>query len=1443
MQSLKCLFAICSRLLLLSFPFTAFASNGPAPDTRTINNGLCLEQLTTHDGLSQNTVRCLLQDKKGFIWIGTLNGLNRYDGKKFIIYRPAYGHPHSITDARIRELHEDRYGFIWVKTFDGRIHCFDPAREEFIPYAGQAEPPAYDQVYQDSRGDTWLYGHTGGCLRIRREGHAFTAKQYALPGQRLVNFIFEDAMHYLWLGTTNGLYRLDPQGRVRGAFGQAAAGQQRHDFIQAVAGREQLYFVSRQSGIYSFNIAQQHFGALRMERPMPLTGAALLQEGQLLLGTPQSGAWVLHTHSGRVLPASTVFGEAIPGPADLVSDTLGVWVNNHSGQVWYYDLRQQYTRRFTLIPPRVMQLIDDGRLTFHRDRQQRTWITTYGGGLYCYNRHTDTLQHFSYATDRANGLSSNYLLSVLVDRSGLIWAGTEHTGLNKLMPQSFSISHFYPDTTTPRRYSANIVKTLFEDSRGRIWASTKNGALHLYNSRLEKIGAMGHLFPGQSPNIYCIAEDAKGYLWLGSKGQGLYIVHLDSLQQAARHFSLPATAGDRSNKHNLVYALLPDRQQRMWVGTFGAGLYQASYGGGQAIHFSSFFSGHETLKDIRCLLQDREGQIWAGTNNGLLAFDPAALLQDRRAFRAYRSDPAQPNGLGSNVIKILCEDRQGRLWVGTSGGGISRFVPGKGEQAGHFQTYTAQQGLSHDIVNGILEDGQGELWISTENGLTRFNPDQHTFEIFYFSNSTLGNLFAEAACCRRRNGQQLWGSMDGFYSCHPSLMRSRRHDAPVVLTGFSIAGHPAPLPAGSEPAITLAPGQKVFSIEFAALAFRNPQRNKYTYILENYEDAWNAPGSYNVATYRNLPPGTYTFRVKGSNDDGSWSRQEAALRITVLPPFWRSRPAILLYLCLAGGLAAGIYLVRRRIFRLQHAVALEKELTEYKLNFFTNISHEFRTPLSLILSAMEHLPGGRSGALQAGRHLHIMQKNVQRLMRLADQLLDFRKIQHQRMPLQVQEVAVIALLQELCDNFNDLAEQQHIHLVFESNVPEYHLWIDEPKLDKMLYNLLSNAHKFTPAGGTITVRAEVDEAAGTLQVHVSDTGISIPESRREQVFQRFSQLSFSPTGTGIGLSLTRELAMLHKGSVTFRNNPDAGVTFTLTLPLFKTAYTAAELAAPADSSTGSSPLQPGYIADTEGITLPAPATRYKVLLIEDHPDICDYLGEQLGPYFQVQTAHNGREGLALAIAGSPDLVVCDVMLPEMNGFEITRRIRQEFQTCHIPIVLLTALCSDEHHLQGVDAGADAYITKPFSTRLLLTRIIRLIEQREKIRKRFSNDPGFFEVHITEQAADRSFLDRLHLVIEKNLDNTQFSVDEFAAAMKLGRTLFYKKVKGLTGYSPNEYIRLVRLKQAATLLQTGDYTVAEVTYKVGMNDPFYFSKCFKAQFGIPPSAYLKQVKAG
>ncbi|SFD55661.1 Signal transduction histidine kinase [Chitinophaga sp. CF118] len=1367
------------------------------------DSNIRLEQLTTRDGLSQNTIRCLLQDKKGFIWIGTLNGLNRYDGRKFIVYRPEYGNPNSISDNRIRELHEDKQGLIWVKTIEGRFHCFDPRKESFVEYLPDSVVKSYDHFFEASNGEIWLYGKANGSLRIRKQKKHFITQCY--NKQQPVNFVSEDSRQGIWIGTTGGLFRLknDEQEIVF-----------RGNFIQAITDQQQVYFITRQSGI--FTLAGQQFN---IPEGIQLTNAALLAGSRLLLGTQQSGVFVADLLSGQITPGNQLLGESITGHIDVITDPQHrIWINNHSGIVWYYDIIKQKTTRMELIPPAVMRLIDDCRYSFFSDNKHHTWITTYGGGLYCYNHVTDKLQHFSSTPDNPNGLSSNYLLSILEDRAGLIWVGAEHTGLNKLVPQSLNVAHIFPEETSSGRYTANSIKTIYEDSHDRLWVSTRNGALYLYNSKLEKIRSLEHLLPGQCANIYCITEDTRGYLWIGTKGNGLYIVHRDSLQQRARHFELPA--GDTSsNAYKLVYTIMQDQQQRMWIGTFGSGLHLAVYKGGNNISFRQFFKNNEAPVYIRCLLQDKHNRIWAGTNNGLLVFDPEALMHDEKAFTTYQSNLKSKNGLASNEIKTICEDHKGRIWIGTTGGGFSQFMPRKR----NFITYTTRQGLSHDIVNGMLEDLQGNLWISTENGVTRFNPEKRTFEIFYFANNTLGNLFSEAACSRTHKGQLLLGSLNGFYSFYPEQLKTISADAAVILTGLNIAGNQR---VNVTKEITLEPGQKIISIEFASLAFKNPLQNKYTYILDKYEDEWNTPSSYNIATYRNLPPGKYKFRVRGTNDDGTWSKQEATIQINVLPPLWRSNPAIVLYLFILLALILGIRYVTKRISRLQHAVELEKQLTEYKLNFFTNISHEFRTPLSLIMSAME--------SMSPGKHLHMMQKHVTYLMRLADQLLDFRKIQHKKMQLQVQQTDVISFLRDICDGFNDQAAQKQISLDFHSNVSTYSMWIDTNKLDKMLYNLLSNAFKFTPAGGHVVVQVRV---ADKLHILVSDSGISIPAANQHLVFQKFTQLNFSPTGTGIGLSLTKELAELHKGNISFHNNPDAGVTFTITLPLGN-IYSPEETVPPEMTKAM---MPAASIAETEDI--PIPSSRYKVLIIEDNPDICEYLTTSLGRYFHIHTANNGREGLAQAIAQAPDLVVCDVMLPEMNGLEIVQRIRNEFQTCHIPVILLTALSSGEHQLKGIDAGADAYITKPFSIRFLLTNIIRIIEQREKIRKRFANDPGFFAVHISENEADQQFLDKLNSIIDKNIDNPQFSVDEFATAMKLGRTLFYKKIKGLTGYSPNEYIRLVRVKKASELLNTGEYTIAEVAYKIGMNDPFYFSKCFKAQFGVPPSVHLKKLKTG
>ncbi|HEY4786105.1 MAG TPA: response regulator, partial [Bacteroidales bacterium] len=563
------------------------------------------------------------------------------------------------------------------------------------------------------------------------------------------------------------------------------------------------------------------------------------------------------------------------------------------------------------------------------------------------------------------------------------------------------------------------------------------------------------------------------------------------------------------------------------------------------------------------------------------------------------------------------------------------------------------------------------------------------------------------------------------------------------------------------------------------------------------------------------------------------------LRITVLPPFWKSKFAMVLYIVIIFLMIFSTKMVMVRIHKLQSVIDFEKQLTEYKVKFFTNISHEFRTPLFLIQGSMEALLESIKLPLSERKHFQVMQRNTNRLLMLIEQLLDFTKVQNKSMKLNLAETDVVDFLRDIFNSFADLAEKKQIHYNFSSNLNQSLLFIDQAIVDKIVYNLLSNAFKFTPENGKISLDITIEEQTKKLTIVVSDTGTGIPLEKQALIFTRFAQIQ--PTTTGIGLSLTREMAELHKGIIEFQSTPGVGTAFKVSLQTDPKQFNSEDFII---ASQAIEHQRLPVIDDSED----EKQTLYKdikslnstkILIIEDNDEIRNYLMDYFGKYFRVEEAANGAEGLEKASEDEPDLIICDILMPEMNGLQLTQKLKSDFQTSHIPIVLLTALASPDYQLQGTEAGADAYITKPFSIKYLLTKVIKLIEQRETLRQKYTSSSNQENVLICKNDKDKEFMDKAYRIAEENITNPDFSVDEFAKLVGFGRTVFFKKIKGITGHSPNEYMRVVRMKKAMELLQTGQFTVSEISYKVGITDPFYFSRCFKSQFGHSPSAYLKK----
>lgn len=660
--------------------------------------------------------------------------------------------------------------------------------------------------------------------------------------------------------------------------------------------------------------------------------------------------------------------------------------------------------------------------------------------------------------------------------------------------------------------------------------------------------------------------------------------------------------------------------------------------------------------------------------------------------------------------------------------------------------------------------------------------------------------------------------------------------------------------------------QNSFTIHFSNYSFTPQGQVKYRYILENYDHDWCPATSLNFASYKNLEPGKYFLRVVASDNMGGWSKDEARLTILVSPPLWKTWWAFLIYVILIG---MGLFIVLRilRNFnRLQNCIQVERQLTDYKLVFFTNISHEFRTPLTLIQIANEKLNRMTNLPVELVSPLRTMNRGTQRMSRLINQILEFRRMQNGKLSLSLEETEVVSFVKEITDSFTDLAEQKSIHFRYTSAMDSFLLFLDRSNVDKVLYNLLSNAFKYTPSNGSVECIVFVNPDQHRLVIQVKDNGVGIPEDKQKDLFKRFMHTNFSSDSLGIGLHLTHELVQTHHGTIRYENNPGGGSVFTVSLPTEKSEYeeqdflinTPISLQQVVSDSAGNATSQestqhdvqgdsqPGLHnkkkepTDAESLTYQAPLNKQKVLVIDDDPDVRRLVADELNIYFEIEEAEDGTTGLEKAKSIMPDLIVCDVMMPGLNGFDMTRKLKADFSISHIPVILLTALGTEDKQLQGIESGADAYIAKPFSMKYLVARVMHLIEQRNRLREKFSKEPGDARpTTLCTTNRDKEFAKQFTAIIEANLTDGNISVDDLAVRMKMSRTSFYNKVRGITGYSPVEYLRIVRLKKAAEyFLSEANPNVQEVCYLVGFNDPFYFSKCFKALFGVSPSVYRK-----
>lgn len=1394
-------------------------------------------RIKSNDGLPSNTVRCMYEDKQGFLWFGTINGLSRYDGNTFINFqlggkRPVQDEKDiTLADNSIYALQEDRNDCLWVQTMSLHYSCYDLRQGRFVAYApGNQESQNYSSSFIASNGDVWLWSDGNGAMRThmddKRNFHPeiFKKEKRNLTDDH-VKFIKEDADKRTWIGTTDGLTMINDNHTTIWYRGVS--------FNYACQFGKTAYFFSENGGIYKYRSRRNVIKTASINRNSRITGVIPLPDKCIILTT--NGGYDFTPADNRISPNAHLFNVK---NGNAFTDNKGnYWIYNHTGHL--YQVRKDGSiHDLQLIPPARMLFIDYERYNVVEASNGIIWISTYGNGLFAYHPQTGELEHFTAAIDGSGVIDSDFLLCIMEDHSGGIWISSEYTGLTRLTVDNTNVTRIFPASPSLLDRS-NTIRVLESLQDGSIIAGTRKGELYTFDASLHKKDNVQNLATG----IYSVTTDKKGQTWWGTRGNGLKIGNRWYKHSAADRTSL-------SNDH--IFSIHCDKWGRMWIATLGGGLNLALPQADGSYKFRSFLAEQYSNRMIRYIAEDSKGQLWLATAEGLVIFNPNELIKNPAAYCVF----SYTNGtFCSNEIRSIFRDNKNQMWVGTAGGGLNLCTPGKDGKHLQYTQYTTAQGLVNNVIQAIQEDRYGHLWVATEYGISKFTPGRAAFENYFFASQTLGDVYSENCSCTLKDGRLAFGTNHGITVIDPGQFKDDPVNAPVILTDLFINGTRTTSDSQDSPLeqslsyskeIRLKHYQNSIRIMFSTLNYSDNEQTKYKYYLENYEKGWSKPSPVDFADFKYLPSGTYTLHVKASNGAGTWNNRETTLKIVVEPPFYAGIWAIIFYIVVCVGAACTGYRLFLNFNRLQNRIKIEKGLTEYKLVFFTNISHEFRTPLTLMQGSLERLHRIPDLPQSILHPLHGLEKSMNRMSRLINQLLEFRKMQNGKLALSLEETDVVAFLRGIFQDFKDAAEQKQMNYHFFSSVQAFTMFIDKEKLDKITYNILSNAFKYTPSQGTIELNIHIDTGAKgrQLRIEVSDTGVGIPKDKQKELFKRFMQSSFSGNSIGIGLHLTHELVLVHHGTISYKENEKGGSIFTVCIPADKSAYQNKDFLVAGnvllkEQQEEEEELRKQKTALVDNNSNPNPINKQKVLVIEDNEDIRQFLKEEIGNYFVVETAADGTEGLRKAGECEPDLIVCDVLMPGMNGFEVTRRVKGDINTSHIPVILLTALSSEDKHLEGIEAGADAYIPKPFSSKLLMARIFHLIDQREKLRKKFSSEPGTEHAMLCTSNRDKEFVDRLTIILENNMNDPNFNVDKFARLMKFGRTVFYRKIKGVTGYSPNEYLRIMRMKKAAELLLSADnYTVAEVAYKVGINDPFYFSKCFKAQFGISPSVYQK-----
>ena len=1400
------------------------------------------KHITTAQGLPSNYIYDIIQDKQGYIWIGGTGGLSRYDGYNILNYAniPSGGEIHSYTPS-VRNLKTSDDGrFLWVNTTNFMFFCYDTQTGSFVDYTGRHdEQRTYREQEQGSQGMIWLYQDVNGLRRLKYDGTVFQATDYTKDQHKLphveVRQVNTTPDGGAWLSTDNGIAFVNPQGQVA----IVDSGFKVRRCVEADGCY--LFFTSRNEVL----LADAH-GQVRQTIAIP----SPIGEINRVTG------YVADGHQAQVF---TNAGTLTIDVRKKTVESSSSWPDIAEGH--YFGLHGQHhvviTRSgelflltrdgHTVLRQQLMTKEGIGWFghTFHvaSDSHGMIYFATLGNGLFVFVPETKELHHFS-ATDTEPILRINMLSGIMVDREDNLWVATLGAGVTYLTNSREVQGTYWAPQPHAQDMTVNSVRALYPMTNGRLFVGTNDRN----NYTLDISSGHFELLPGLDGRVMSLMTDRYGHRWKGLENNGFFIDDQHYYKESSEH----------RVEFNTVEHLLQDSLGRIWIAARDYGLLvlpaAREYAG--RLDYQTFLNANASQRVYAALRLNKDGRLWVATGNGLFMADSRQKTLTPDSFHSFNPQNSPLPSYNLMSLSMIGD----KVWCGIQGGGAvcCSFNNDFTEMIGCKQ-FTVAQGLPSNNVLSIQPDKEGNIWLGTESGLAVIDATTENVRSYHFSQQIPKNLFLQDCSMLLRDGRLLFGTNGGLLvvKTTPSKAKddSAIHSFVPVVTDLCIDGLSILVDSTYETirqqllegrCIELDYDQNNLSLHFSMMQYVNVDAVSYQYYLEGYERDWLPMTSHPHADYGQLKPGKYTLHVKALVNN-HWT-EEQTLVIRVLPPWWRSWWAYLVYLCVFFGVAGLIgrqlwtnYQLRQHVKEERQRSEMERQLTDYKIRFFTNISHEFRTPLTIIRGMMERLKQlNKQGDLK--QPLDTMKHSTDRMLRLINQLLEFRKMQQGKLSLSLREDDIVAYIQNIYMDFHESAEEKNIKYDFRAQMRSLRIPFDTSYIDKIFYNLISNAFKYTQRKGEVIVEMKKTDAE-ELQVVVKDNGIGVPEELRQHLFDRYMESSrVVKDSLGIGLTLTGELVRTHHGSISYEEREGGGSVFTVTLPASRLAYSDDEFMPDSvlndqEEETVRRGFEQAY-REMQANPLNEDVT---ILVVEDDGDVASYIAQTLAPYFHVETAGNGEEALSI-ISDKIQLVVSDVMMPQMDGYELTTRLRKSEQWRHIPIILLTALTDQDKYLKGITLGADLYLPKPFSPSVLVAHALQLVNQRGKVRQQATADMEQRQAEqphvVVSDIRDKNFIQQLDRVIAQHLSDENLAVETLTDSLGIGRSKLFEKMKALMNMTPRDYILKRRMEYATELLMEGNLNIAEIAYKTGFGHPPYFTRVFKKYYGVTPSEYIK-----